>query len=287
MKRNKIYLIWISLAVFNFHSSLMADILFLQNGEVLENIKILGLDKKSITILDRGKNKKFTKKQYSKLLYGQNTLEPINILLNDETTISGYIVDQDTEKVRIRQKKNSKNEKVILKSKIKQMSNKKFVFFYPEIQFRVGGFQTVNSGHSEMGIAPIIYLGYMLRPPWISNSILGFEVGFAKSESKVFADQQLLHFPIMLYYQYLFQLPQSVWAVSSKIGMGAFFLLFDSGEGDSYNAVDPSLLLGAGLVYTLINRSLFLNLFVDYYLIYETKGQFHNVMTSLGIQYRY
>ena len=275
-----------------------ADMVYLKTGKVLENSKIIEASASKVIIEHEGKEKVYSMDEIIRLRYNQNILESINILLTDETLLNGYLVEQDVENVIFRRDKHSANEEDILKKNIKQMSNKEILLFYPEIMLSAGGLQILNSGGSKLGASFLFLGGYYINPPWFKKIKMGIDLGYGVSKNKEFLEQSFTFIPAFLTFQYLIKsegmekLSNSLtfaerFSYAPHIGIGASFIIFKDGEGETLQSLLPSVKAGFTLYFTVLPRLLFLNLSLDYYGIYEKKAQFHGAMTNLSMQYRY
>ncbi|MDH5718529.1 MAG: hypothetical protein OEZ22_12960 [Spirochaetia bacterium] len=284
--------------IFNI-TSIHPDIIYLKTGQVLESSKILDASAQSVTVEYEGEKKTYSmSSEVIRIRYGQDVLEGINILLTDETLLNGFLVEQDVQKVIFRREKHSAKEENILKSDIKQMSNKKILLLYPEIILRGGALQVLNSGGSNLGISSFFMAGYYINPPWFKNIKIGLDIGYGISSNKEIKEQNFTFIPGFFSFQYIFngagmeKLTDSItfaerFSYAPHIGIGASFVIFDDGEGEILQSLMPSTLVGFTLYFTVVPRLLFLNLSVDYYGLYEKAGQFHAAMSQLSLQYRY
>ena len=153
---------------------------FLKNGKILESSKILVASGNKIKVrTSDNKEQVVLRKDIKRLRYGEDTIESINILLNNGNIIKkAFIVEQNNSRVLIRRDKFSESEEDIAKSEIDRMSRKDIVLYYPQITVRGGMMMPLNSGNADLGAAPMIIGGFGIKLPFLFSWRARLEAGF-------------------------------------------------------------------------------------------------------------
>ncbi|MDH4262775.1 MAG: hypothetical protein OEV78_07015 [Spirochaetia bacterium] len=274
-----------------FTRSIFADIVYLKDGTIYENVHILATSGGGIQFETASKEvQTFTTGRVLRLRYGDNIVEPINILLKDGTLIEGFLIEQDSRIVTIRRIKDSVNEENILKDNVKQMSANKIVVVYPEMDLRLGAFMPLNSGGSKLGVGFMGWLGFYITPPFLPKSKTGIEAGYVYIKSDTNKNMVMHLIPALVNFQYMINVSSKSsmeFNLAPRVGLGGAFLIFNDGEGGNFSSVLPAFGGGIGLYMTLVPKKLFLNTFVDYVGLLDSKGMLHSLMGSIAVQYRF
>ena len=274
-------------ALLSLASPLMADVVFLSNGTVLENVQIDSADASKIQVtVDKVKKikKTFTKDEFIRVRYSQDYLEVIYIRTNEDNVTKAYLIEQDTEKVLFRREKDSIDEETMNKNQIKEISNKEIRLWSPELGFHGGVFQVLNSGNAKLKPAPLSLLSFALRPPHWNRSLIGLEAGFAMAKGGANALMSVMTIPAHIQYTFYQNFGKSsaspfAWAVRG--GVGGTMVIFNDGEGSTFTDFLPSFKTGVGTIYS-ITRNFRLTAFLDYWLILDQGVPFHNASATIG-----
>jgi len=271
-------------------SPLAADIVFLSNGAVLENVVIDSADASKIQVtVDKVKKTKktFTKDEFIRVRYSQDYLEVIYIRTNEDNVTKAYLIEQDTEKVLFRREKDSIDEETMSKNQIKEISNKEIRLWSPELGFHGGVFQALNSGNAKLKPAPLGLLSIAIRPPNWNRSLLGLEAGFAMAKGSANSLMSMMYVPAHVQYTFFQNFDKSTsspraWAV--RVGVGATMAIFKDGEGSTFTDFLPSMKVGVGTIYS-ITRNFRLSVFLDYWMILDQGAFFHNASATVGFSF--
>jgi len=269
---------------------LFAEVVYLQNGMVLKG-EIIKEDKTFITFQSSSKTQKILRSKIVRILFGARDLEAINILMNNGEILKGFLVDQDSEKIIFRKSKGTSSEQTIKKADIKQMSRDEIILLYPEVSLRSGLYVPLNGG---LNPNLIFIAGYSIRFPWVNNSRVLFEVGFARVTSQLAATAVVQTIPFFLNYLYFYpvsKLSQSAFfgpaSIVGKGGVGMTLINFDTGEGDTFQSLVYSFLVGLGLQYEITRNLLSVFMMNDYVFNLESGESLQTFSTTLGVSYRY
>ena len=82
-------------------SAARAEFIYLKDGQVLQG-KIIGETQSEITVQTRFQVKKVSRNDITRIMYGERKMEKIFLLMNDGSTQTGFLVDQDAAQVIIR-----------------------------------------------------------------------------------------------------------------------------------------------------------------------------------------
>jgi len=294
------------------------DMLFLKDGTLYESVTIKGASSTSVTVEINKENKVFPQSEVLRLRYVENNIETINILLNNDSLISGYLIDQNSREVVIRRTKNSPAEETYEKKDIKQMSNKSLIIMYPELALSGGILYPVNTGDAHLDIAPMGLLAIQMNPNFLKKFSFAIDAGFAQSGSKNFPRMSLIFAPLLFDVGFKISLnsfksgkksssdnsskkagtveivektESNSWikerlSFIPKMGVGGVYLRYDDGEGKILQTIDFALMSGIDIQLEVIKRRLFLKLGTNYILFAEKNTQVHSLNSMFNINLR-
>lgn len=264
-------------------SAANAEIIYLKDGQIIKG-DIIKEDSAFITVKTKYQVKRINRIYISRILYGERDLEEINILMNDGSTISGFLIDQDNKQVIIRKDKKSSKETTLLKSNIKQMSPKKIIPLQPDFTFRAGFFQPVSSNGAKLKSSLIFTGSIGFNLPIVDNLRFFLEGGYTKSSGKANSGLYLQIIPISININYGF--PISYFFIVPRTGIGIAVVEFFDGEKTNVKGYDFVFFGGLGFEYELISKTLRIGLYCDYMLLKEKNASLSNMAFSLGLSYR-
>ena len=266
-----------------FSFALKAEFLYLKDGQVIQG-KIVSEDAESYTIQTKYQTRRVNRNEVTRIMYGERKLERIYLLMRDGTKMDGYKVDEDSEKVLIREKEDSPREISISKKDIQQMSQTEIIPLNPSINARLGIFYPINSQGSKLKPAIGIYLGSGMNFQFIKDTRINFEAGFAKNESE-HAGLYMRFIPVTASIQKNINFGKL--SFNPKFTVGGVILDYDDGETDPKR--EFAFLTGAGFssAYEIVERTFFITLDAEYQLIFDKKGKLHCLLATLGASYRF
>ncbi|HQO23143.1 MAG TPA: hypothetical protein PLM72_08700, partial [Spirochaetota bacterium] len=222
--------------------------------------------------------------EVTRIMYGERKLERIYLLMRDGTKMDGYKVDEDAEKVLIREKEDSPREISISKKNIKQMSQTEIIPLNPSINARIGIFYPLNSQGSKLKPAIGIYLGSGMNFQLIKDTRINFEAGFAKNKSE-HSGLYMRFIPLTASMEKNINFGRL--HLNPKFTLGGVILDYDDGETDPQREFAFLTGMGFSSAYEVIERSLFITCDIEYQLIFDKKGKLHCLLTTLGASYRF
>jgi hypothetical protein len=128
---------------------LNAEFIYLKDGQVIQGA-IIAEDAQFYTVKTKYQTRKIARDDVIRIMYGERKMERVYLLLNDGTRDGGYLVDQDAEKIILRDTETSPKERIVLKSKVKQMSSSEIIPLEPSLTFRGGIFLPFNSEGAKL-----------------------------------------------------------------------------------------------------------------------------------------
>ncbi len=282
----KIYFIFLLLMLFPF--ALSAEVIYLKDGQVV-NGAIINEDTASITVKTKYETKRILRASIQRILFGERQMETQYILMKNGDVIKGFLVDQDSKKVIIRDEKKSKRERILYKSDIKQMSREEISPLFPDMTLRIGLFYPFNSGGSKGEYTMFYGAGSSINFPWIENMRVYFELGFIRSTASdtvaPFNELYLIMVPLTASFTY--RIPAGFIEIVPKLGGGLSVTSFNNGEGKTFTGADGVLSAGTGLIYPIIKRTLYLSLWSEYTLFIEKSTMLHSMILSGSVSYRF
>lgn len=279
--RKKILLI--SAAVFIIIPALSyPEIIYLKDGQVLRG-SITDEDRESVTLKTKYQARKIYRDHIKRILYGDRTMEKINILLRNGKILKGFLVDQDAEKVIFREKRDSAHEITIRKNNIKQMSPDEINLLDPDIFFHFGYSIPLSKGKTELSPSPLYTLGSGINFTWIKRVRLTLEIGYTRARGKADKDEYMQNIPVTL--NSLYRIPFSHFTLVPKIGFGYALMEFRDSENSRYRSYDPTAKIGAGIEYSLMKNRLNIGIGVDYNMIFEESMVFKSAGVQAGLSF--
>jgi hypothetical protein len=270
--------------ILSFASSIYAEMIYLKDGQVVQG-KIVGEGTTDITVQTQFQTKRISRNDILRIMYGERKMEKIYLLMNDGTTQTGFLVDQDASQVIIRDKEDSPKERTIAKSLIKQMSTSgEIVPLDPSISIRGGRFYPFNSKGAKLKPAAMIFGGSDFNLLFIKNTRFIAEAGWAKNKSKQKGvTMQFIPIQAGLIYDFSF----SRFHIMPKATFGTCIIDFNDGEGGNERSFAFSSFAGIGLVYELAERHFYAGLWSSYAYMKDKSSYLHGVDVSLGFSYRF
>ena len=264
-------------------SGLHAEYLYLKDGQVIQGT-IESEDANGYNVKTKYQTKWVPRGDVVRIMFGERKMEPIFLLMNDGTTKKGFLVDQDAEKIIIRDKEDSPKEITILKKDVKQMSGSEIVKLSPSITVKAGYFFPLNSGNAELKAAPFVMAGSDMTFVYMKNIRVMAEAGYAKCEGE-YKDFYMMFVPLLA-------------SASYNIGFNRFYIapgitagttLIDYNNGETGKSREFALTAGCrlGLIYEIVDNSLYLSLNSDYMYMADKGGNLHTAAATAGISYRF
>ena len=176
--------------LFITNNFLKAEIVYTKDGQVIKG-NIIRENRRYVYIKTKYQVKRIKRRLIKRILFGDREMERVFIVMNDGTTIRGYLIDQNSKKIYLRKDKNSAKETVILKRKVRQMSRDVLIPLEPDFSIRAGIFVPFMPTGSKLKLAPIFRGVFSFNLPWFNRTRLGIESGYVKSYSDSNKDQGL------------------------------------------------------------------------------------------------
>lgn len=266
-----------------FSSKVFAEYIYMNDGQVIQGT-IVSEDADTMTVKTKYQTKKINRSDVLRVMYGERKMERIYLLMKDGTTIKGFLVDQDAEKVVIRETEESPKETSISKDKIKQMSANEIVPLNPSITIHSGLFYPLNSGGSNLKPAFLITAASELNFRWIKKTRVSAEVGFARCSSSN-KDLYMQFVPIQLGATY--DINFNKFYIIPKFSIGATIIDFDDGEGSATRSIAFSTNIGSAFLYEIIERHLYAGIWTDAGFIRDGGGSLFTISGTVGASYRF
>jgi hypothetical protein len=282
MKKKIIILALVISAVSVFNG--YAEIIYMKDGQIIKG-DILREDAAGITVKTKYQTQIIKKQHISRIMYGDRDLEEVSILKIDGSIIEGYLVDQDNKQVVIRKEKTSKNEIIIKKSDIKQMSSKSIIPLQTGMSFKVGVFNPLSSKGADFQ-SSLIFLGSIgLNLTFLKNTRIYIEGGFTKLDADAGVDVYMQVIPITLNLNYNFNI--SNFYIIPRVGAGLSMIEFNDGLNQPVQGYDFTAIGGVGLEYEIIERTLRFGVFSDFVHLREKNATLNNVMGGVTVSYMF
>lgn len=259
-----------------------SEIVYMKDGQVVKG-QIVAEDAGTVTVKTKYQTRVIRKNHISRIMYGDRDLEEINILMNDGSTITGYLIDQDNNKVIIRKEKTSAKEIIIKKSDIKQMSQKKIIPLYPAVSIGVGMFYPFDSKGADLDAALMVTASMGFNLTFISNTRLLIEGGYTKPVSKTADGVSFLVVPVTL--NLCYDLAFSSFHVVPRMGAGLSMCEFDDGLNSPTQGYDFTFIGGLGCEYELAERTLRIGVYCNYFLLKEKEASMNSITGMFGVSY--
>lgn len=261
-----------------------AEYIYLKDGQIVQGT-IVSEDATGYSIKTRYQTKWIPRNDVIRIMYGERKLEPISLLMNDGSTINGFLVDQDAEKVIMRKKEDSPEETTVLKSTIRQMSGSEIVPLDPSIFVRAGVFAPLNSRGSKLKPAFCFFAGSDITFQWIKNIRLLAEAGYARNKS-AHSGLYMQFVPVQASAIYDIRVAGN-FHIMPKISGGVSIVDFNDGEGTKERSVAGMGGAGAGFVYEISERHLYAGLWGDYFVMRDKSALLHGYSATGGVSYRF
>jgi hypothetical protein len=259
-----------------------AEIIYLKDGSYVKGL-ITDEGKDEITIKDSGGEKKIRIEDIHRILYGNMDMEKVYILGTDGRVTRGFMVDQDSEKIIIRESRDLPEEKTIPRKDIREISRDSV---YPpdlEIFTRPAFFLPIDSGNASLKSAPFYSFGLGFNAMFADNTRFLLESGYLKSGGSA-NGQYLSVIPVTLSLAYRYRL--QALSLVPKIGCGLAVMEFNNGENDIFKSRAIELLAGAGLVYYFAGPRISLGLWCEYMIYYDRSDFMQAATLGLSCGYR-
>ena len=272
----------LAMMLFSAHV-LYAEYLYLNDGQVVQG-KILSEDSESYIVETKYQRRKIKRSDVTRIMYGERKLERIYLLMRDGTKLDGYKVDEDAEKVIIREQENSPSEKTISKKDIKQMSGSEIIPLDPSVIIKCGLFYPIDSRGAKLKPAPAFYVGSGINFQFLKNMRINFEAGYVKNKSD--NDKMYMRFiPMIVKADY--NMGNGRLDIMPGIMFGGVILDYYDGETDVER--EFAFIVGAGcnIDYEIIERTMFLRVFADYQMIADKKGRLNCLLGGGGVEMRF
>lgn len=272
--------------------ALMAEIIYMKDGQVVRG-NITAEDGKYVTVKTKFQVRRIRREHIERIMYGKRDMEPVHILLNDGRIVSGFLVDQDAEKVIFREKQDSPVDTTIPKSDIKQMSREEIVPLKPDVYVRAGMLRITDSGGANLDMGPLVVAGIGMNITMIKNARLLFELGYAKLDSKTNAKQYLQFIPLTVGAGYAFVLGGSGdpflkrMSITPRLSVGITMADFEDGEGAHSRGYDLCAAGGAGLWIEIVEDRIAIGAWADYYYFMEQKSSMGGIAGGVAVSFRF
>lgn len=262
-----------------------AEYLYLKDGQVIQGT-IESEDAEGYNVKTKYQTKRVPRGDVTRIMFGERKMEPIFLLMNDGSSKKGFLVDQDAEKIIMREKENSPGEITVLKKDIRQMSASEIVPLNPSIYARAGYFFPLNSGGSELKPAPAFFAGSDINFQYIRNTRVLLEAGYADCGSSN-SGLYMRFIPLIVSAKYYYTIGSSSFSVIPGITAGMTLIDFDDGENSKYRCFAGTAGGGAGFGYELMKNSLYVAGYTDYLFFSDRKKLLHTVTASISVSYRF
>jgi len=264
---------------------LSAEYLYLKDGQVIQGT-IESEDSNNYKVKTKYQTKLIPRQDVIRIMFGERKMESIFLLMNDGTSKKGFLVEQDAEKIIMREKEDSPKEITILKKDVKQMSGSDIVQLNPSVYFKAGYFFPLNSGGAELNSAPAFFAGSDINFQYIKNTRVLLEAGYISCGSS--NDGLTMRFiPLLLSLKYNYYIGQSSFSVIPGITTGMTLIDYNDGENSEYRGFAGTFGCGLGFGYEVIKNSLYMALSSDYILFRDREGMLHSAAGSLAVSYRF
>lgn len=266
-------------------TALRAEYLYLKDGQVIQG-EIVSEDAAFYTVKTKYQVRKVARDDVLRIMYGERKMEPIYLIMNDGTTRKGFLVDQDSEKVIIREREDSAKEISIPKSEIRQMSAGEIVPLNPSIYLRGGYFIPLNSGGARLNSAPAIFAGSDMNFPFIRNTRVLIESGYINCDSPN-QGMTMRFIPLLLSLKYHWQIGSSPFTIIPGITSGITLIDFNDGENSEYRVFAGTAGCSIGAGYEFIRNTLYSSVTADYLLFNDREATLHTLTVSASVSYRF
>lgn len=261
-----------------------AEVVYLKDGQVIKGA-IIQEDDQSVTVQTKHKTWNIKREDIQRILFGEEEMELMYLLMNDGKVVKGYIVDQDNTKVIIRRDKDKAQEETILKKDIKQMSPEEIVLLEPEVAVLGGIYHPLNPGTSELKPSPYALLVTDFNLPYVRNMRIRIAAGFSDCTSAKYDQIKFKVIPVLFGAEYVFKL--SFFSIVPHLSLGTAILDYDNGEGKTYRGYKGLGVAGLGFNFELIKNFLFVKTLVEYGIIIDEGTTMSNLFYTAGLGIRF
>jgi hypothetical protein len=276
-----IFLISVAILIVS-NSPALGEIIYLKNGSVLKG-SIIKEGRTDITIKNENGEKAIKLSDIQRILYGNNEMEKIFIITNSGKTEKGYMVDQDDDKITIREDPSSPKEKIISKKEIREISRDEIYPVDLELFAKLSWFMPFDSGGADLTNSMLYTFGMGFNSMMAMNLRFVLESGFTRSKSASNSGRYLQIIPITLSLTYRFGTEN--FGIIPKIGAGLAIMEFNTNEEKTLKSKSLEGLAGAGIVYG-ISRRVDLGLWGEYAVFYDGSDYLQAGLISFSFSYR-
>jgi hypothetical protein len=259
-----------------------AEIVYLKDGSVLKG-SIIKEGRYDITIKNENGQKEIKLSDIQRILYGNNEMERIFIITNSGKTEKGYMVDQDDDKITIREDPSSPKEKTILKKEIREISRDEIYPVDFELIAKLSWFMPLDSGGADLANSMLYTFGMGFNSMMAMNLRFVLESGFTRPKSASNSGRYLQIIPITLSLTY--RIGTANFGIIPKIGAGLAVMEFNTNEDKTLKSKAFEGLAGAGIVYG-ISRRVDLGLWAEYNIFYDGSDYLQAGLISFSFSYR-
>lgn len=264
-------------------TALHAEVIYLKDGQVVNGV-IVAETTEDITVKTKYQVKRIRRADVTRIMYGERKMERITLLMNDGTTVKGFLVDQDAEKYIIRDREDSPQERTIPKSSVSQTSSGDIVPLAPTVMLRGGVFYPANSGGSKFKPAAFGVVSGDVAFRWIPKLRVIVEAGYTKCSGEAHGlTGQFVPLQAGGYYDFAF----GSFHLQPKIALGTTMFDFNDGEGSSSRSFAFSSSASLGFVYEVVDRHFYVGLWPEYYFLRDSSDMMHCAAASIGLGYRF
>ncbi len=280
----RIFPVVVILCAFTY-TGLYAEYLYLKDGQVIQGT-IESEDAEGYTVKTKYQTKRIPRGDITRIMYGERKMEPIFLLMNDGSSKKGFLVDQDAEKIIIREKEDSPGEITVMKKDVRQISASEIVPLNPSVFVRAGWFLPLNSGGSKLKPAPVYFAGSDINFQYIANMRILLEAGYADCKSSN-RNLDMRFVPLILSARYFYHIGSTSLSIIPGITAGVTLIDFNDGENSKYRCFAGTAGCIAGIGYEIVRNTFFVEGYSDYLLMSDRKKMLHTVTASLSFSYRF
>ncbi len=218
------------------------------------------------------------------IIIGTPPTDKINILTADGKITSGELVYQDKDKVIVKPEDSPETEQTIDKDDIKKISYDTIRIYDSEFLLLPGLGIPFGTGEGDLGMAPAIFVGYLINNPYIKKTRILFEGGYLNPRGKSDDRSRLHMIPVtanLLYYY-----PLKYFDLVPRLGFGLSPLFYKNKIDEQFFGIKPIVIAGVGGSYPLWQKRLFLMGFLDYSIIFDGGARLSTLFFTVGVSYR-
>ena len=266
-------------------TALHAEYIYLTDGQVIQGT-VVSEDKDYYTVETKYQTRRIARDEVIRIMYGERKMEPLFLIMNDGTVRRGFLVDQDADKIIMREKEDSPNEITILKKDIRQMSASEIIPLNPSVYLRAGYFYPFNSGGSELDGAPAYFAGSDFNFQFINNVRILVEAGFINCESSN-PGLFMRIIPLQVSPKYYYSIGSTQFSLIPGISAGISLIDYDDGENSQYRGFVGTAGCSMGVGYEIIRNTLYTAVSMDYMFFHDGEEMLHSLMASFALSYRF